>query len=57
MSFWASVLTPIMTPKAISGTTIKSIDFKFLEGLNTLMAPAQRPIIKLPQYIETNGAI
>src|SRR5690606_4094381 len=36
---------------------INASDFLFEDNLKTLIAPAQRPIIRLPQYIEMYGAI
>ena len=37
------------------GTVIYSICFIILFGLNKLIAPNQRPIIKLPQYMAIKG--
>src|SRR5690348_11588945 len=56
ISFPESVFTPIVIPNATSGTIAIRKFLTDFEGLNTGMAPAQRPIIKLPQYNETYGA-
>src|SRR5690554_8104311 len=47
----------MITPKATKGKTTVKSSCLFLERLNALTAPAQRPIIILPQYIEIYGAI
>src|SRR5215212_8592690 len=52
MLFFAMVFTPITIPNATSGTSANKKFLSDFEGLNTGMAPAQRPIIKLPQYNE-----
>src|SRR5690606_3638653 len=46
-----------MIPKAIIGRIMVNNNCLFLVRLNALSAPAQRPIIMLPQYIEILGAI
>ena len=46
------IFTLKITAKAINGTTIKAIVFLEPCKLKTEIAPAQRPIINPPQYIE-----
>src|SRR3954470_7813929 len=46
----------MMMPKATRGTTNISTCFVEDLKLNAEMAPVHLPIIKLPQYIDTNGA-
>ena len=55
--FPPALLAINITAKAIYGTMINSAFFNPLLGLNTVIAPTQRPIIKPPQYIEIKGAI
>ena len=57
MSWFAKELTPMITPKAIIGTKIINNFFCKPDTENAAIEPAQRPIIKLPQYIEIYGAI
>jgi hypothetical protein len=51
MAFTARII-----PNATSGTTTNKIFLFASLTLKTAMEPAHLPIIKLPQYIEINGA-
>ena len=57
MSCPASVLTPNTSKNASTGAIARAAIFTGFLRSNTKTAPDQRPIIRLPQYMEMNGAI
>ena len=57
ISYCAILFTPITIPKATKGTMTVNILFVWLLNSKAEIAPVQRPIIMLPQYIEIYGAI